>query len=365
MGSILHDLIFLGKVKKNFTICDVIFTFSTLSKKDENELDLNKQNTTYDKIDFIIKILIKSIVCINYSEKTQRQMEIILYLLPLNFLIKLYDGYKSLSSMVIADVNKSFVEFLNSQESDIQWEVLKTGFLFEQPLNDVQKSWIYYRSLIEKNKEFEQNFSLTKYAISHITHATINPKTYVNMMKKEQQQEEMKNLQDSGAYVDLAKDYFDQVFASIKDEKKVAEIFRSSIEHKDEHDLIVFEQAKIEFKNTIRYRRNRRFTIEQQKRPNIIIGQKQEFTLDAKVETSIFVRGGVNYEDIIKSKQFFDISYEIKMQLLEEVLLEDIQEVQLDESKKKFTTNIPKNGKTIRELLGGGKTIKELLGDKQ
>jgi len=361
MSDILKDLVFTGKVKKNFTICDFSFTFSTLSKKDEEEIEyLEKQKKLHSHtVHFVVEILIKTIVRINYIELCKDDIKKILYSLPLAFLIKLYNGYKTFNTSIITEINSNFVEFLNSKESDMQWEILRAGFLWEQPLNEIQKSWIYYRKQIEKNKEFESQYHLAKYIISHVTHATINPKTYVNMIRKEQHQENAKELQEQGEYTDLTKEYFDQILASKKDPEKVNEIFKNSIDNKDEHDLAMLEHSKQVFKSEIRYRRNMRFTMAKQKRPDIVVGYKQESsTLDGKVATSIFIRDGINYEDIFKDKKFFDLTYEMKMQLFEEVLLEDVQEVDIKEvrhpiakEKKKYTTDVAKNGKTIREIL--------------
>lgn len=352
--SILRDLVFSGKFKKNFVLNGVIFTFSTLSKADEEEITFleKRKKTHFNTINFVFNILNKTIVKINNFDISKNDLYEIIQKLPLIYIVKLYDGYKDFSSLVVTEINTKFFDFLNSTESDIQWEVLKAGFLFEQPLNEIQKSWIYYRKQLEKNKEFEQQFQLSKYIISHITHASINPKTYVNMIKKEQHQEEAKKLQDQGEYKDLAKEYFDEILSSRKDEKKVNEVFKKSIEEKDEHDLIIFECSKDEFKNTIRYRRNLRFTKQKQKKPDIVIGYKQEVTLESNqdIKINIFVRENVNYEDIFKSKQFFDLPMELKFQLLEEVLLEEAKEV-VEKKQNKITTDIPKNGKTIRELL--------------
>jgi hypothetical protein len=365
--DVLKDLIFSGHVTKEVLIHDVAFIFTTLSKNDELEMDLleKQKRTKLGNVQFIIKLLVKVIHSIGYIQFNKEALKELLEAFPLNFLLSLYVFYKDFTDSIIQEVNTNFVDFINSKESDVQWEVLKMGFLWPQPLTSLQETWIFYRKQLDENKEFEKYFNLSKYIISHITHAQLNPKSYINMIKQEKHQEEVKELKESGDYNDVTKQYFDKILGE-KDKTKAKELFDKSIVEKDEHDLIFIEYYKDLFKKSIRNRRNVKHTIKNMKKPDIEVGYKQEvfFEKEQSKINSQFIRDNVNYEDIFKDSLFADLSMDIKIQLFDEVMNEEAELVQIKE-KKKLVTDIPKKGKTLREIMqeknmDGKSTMKDL-----
>ena len=316
---ILHDLIFNGSYKQDFILGEYTFTLSTLSIEDEENIsNLEKEKSSkLDDVFFVISVLSKTIIAINKLQS--HNLYNLLLNFPINYLLKIYEKYKDLTELILKEIDTNFVEFAKSRESEIQWELVKLGYVKYSNLSNLQKSWIYLRRQIEKNEEFEKQYNIAKYIVSHITHAQINPKSYVTMVRQQKQNEDLENMQKTGQHNDLNRDVFQSVLDINEQDPKLAEqTFLDSINNKDEHDLIILEYTKELFKSALRQKRNVKKTIV--KKPNIKIGLKQESILDSGVVVDkIFIRDGINYEIVFKDKFFTDIPLEDKFKILDKV----------------------------------------------
>jgi len=359
---ILNDLIFSGKYSASFTILGFSFTFTTLSLSDEREIAILEQQrkSRADNILFIIDILSRTITAIQNTKFTKRQRVLILQEIPVSLLIKLYEKYKQIADEIIKDVDANFLEFAKSRESDIQWELQKLGYLWPQPLTTLQQSWIYLRKQLEINENFERQYNLAKYVVSHVTHATINAKSYVNMIKQQQHQEEAQRLQESGNYNDLSRQMFSEILQiHEKDPRKAEEMFCNSLHEKDDHDREMIAHALILFKNGIRNKRHTKTTIASNRvKPNVHVGMKQNVVIDngKPVQDMRYIRDNINYIDIFKDKYFIDLTEEEKFKAFEEVLAEPLSSsevaVKSKRSVKDLLAKLPvQEGKTVREIM--------------
>jgi len=377
----LKDLIFEGSYEKDFLIDKYQFTIGTLYALDEkNVFKISKyMSGQAGSVKMMIEVLSTTIRAINGYRLSEDVVRNFLNQITFTFIVFLYDCYKEVNSF--PNLEKDYNNFIKTHESSRRWELYKLGYKFSNSnLNSLQQSWLYYQSQEQKNQTLEKNIKIADYVINHITHATINPKSYVKFINSKKDEGTI----DENKTHDLVKDLFQdlkvkegetKVQADIRVRKDLAEQLKT----KDDHDLAMKEHNLECFKNSIRkYKLSRGQSV----RPTVVIGKKkkhieiglrQSSTLDdAEVvkelkENPYFV-DNVNYENLINCKAFIDI--EDKQAIFEAIIEEKDSKKYLDNpelSKNETQTQTQVKEKVAEKenkATPKQKTLRELIQEK-
>jgi len=357
----LKQIIFNGHFEGFFSCLEFTVCLSSLDAKDSQEIAVktsfvkNKQ----DNICFIVDLLSRSIKSINGDKfENRNELKSKLWKCSNSLIFVLYDCYRQLIDGLSTDIQTSFDKFVETHESKKRWELFKLGYKFSDHLSALQESWIYWNVQNDKKESFDKQFSLAKYISHRIGHAVVNPKSYVQTLKTEnnmQKTEQDENL-DLSNHQDLSKSVFEKLVSKKKesDNKGAKEVWNKAIESQDNHDEFVREQEIIRFKNAIRRRKLSRFVSKKPTaviNPNINVGYVQESYLDSEEankinESNPYIINGMNYKDILTSKAAADIKN--KMDIFHEVINEEYSSKILEEEGK-YNINSFGESKAVQE----------------
>jgi hypothetical protein len=362
----VKSLIFDGHVDCKIKVNDCLISLA-ISNINVRQFEYN--NNT----ELLVEVISNAIFAINNKKLKREEIKSVIFGFSFSLVLKIYEAYIELYNKIQADVEKYFENFLKINDSKIRWELFKHGYKFLEPLNKWQEMWVFCNVQAEKRDHFDQMLNFSDYIINHITHATINPKSYVNSTKNKRS--ENKELEQKKA-VDLNKSIFDELKVKEDEtfkeaEERSQEFLEKKLNTDDEHDIAIKTIELEHLKRLLRNRKKNKY-LKTKAKPTVILGQKgikvgmkQSFTLDDSSivddeQSRKYLHNNVNYLDIMSEKAFFNILNKddiFKEIMAEEMIIEEITEKQdqeekikeEDQKKEKNHSNQPRT--TIRDLL--------------
>jgi len=348
----IKNYIFEGYIYRTFSIFKVNVTFRTLMEKEKVIITGYQSNfDTYFSFNKIIKLLSLSIIEIN-GEAIEENIESILEGFHINFIMILYNCYKQLFERLDKSI-ESFNNFLKEEDSKIRWISFKQGYKFsDDKLNNIQEYWIYHNTKQDENEQYDTNKNLSDYIISHITHASINPKSYIQRIQSQKASEEANTKFTVDLNGDL-KDTFKKRENETEDEcaKRVKENLLERMDGLDEHDKIVLNSEIEKLKTFLRAKKIKyervltpdQIKLQNKKSQNLKVGDRQKTIMDDEVVKEAiaknpFVVNNIDYSEILNFKAFSGISIlkrqEVFKEIMEEENTQEIYETKYKELQK-------------------------------
>lgn len=346
----VKQLIFEGFLYDTITLNGVSITLRTLYEHERKEIiGYQATDNSSFNLKIIIKTIAKSIIEVNHDIIQNNNLLEIVEQFNLRMVIVLYDFYKIIYDRV-EKCFENYKEFFESNESRYRWITFKRGYTFHKlSLNGLQEAWINYNENQDKIDDFNVSRNLSDYVISHVTHATINPKSYVQRMKTEKASEGNDENLDNSGRVDLNSDLKENLLRHEKetDEQyniRLREFMQNKLDGKDDHDDIVANMEVEKFRTLLRQRKLK-LNKDSEVKPTVVVsnklkvGEKIEVTMEnetlkKKIENNPYFHNNIDYTDILSYKAFANIDKDlIFKQIMEEPDTEKIYNTNMEQLK--------------------------------